>query len=236
MVTPIAALFKLPATEINRLLTELQALRVRMRAGEVLQVPEITVLLNSGHTLRGELISYGAESSPEHGLLSLRTGDRLDALDVTYLSLHAIQALTVHYTPDTLHLLSFGKVKPLSLRVPNRLELERQARSLGEQISQQRSQPLQMTIAWDELPTTEDALQTLAELITNLQSTLLDINADALGAAALREQVARIEVRTAPTARVLCQNATLSILVAIHEGDLRCVQKPDLRSAIEKLL
>jgi len=236
MVTPISALFKLPATEITCLFAELQTLRTRVRAGETLQVPEITVLLDSGHTLRGEVIHYLADAIPEKGLLSLRTGDRPDSLDVTYLPLHAIQALTVHYTPETLHLLSFGKVKPLSLRVPSRLELERYLRSLSDQLSQQRSQPLQMTIAWDELSTTDETLQTLAELLANLQGILLAINADELGAVALRDHVERIEIRTAVTANVLFQNATLSILVASHEGDLSCAQKPELQRAIEKLL
>jgi hypothetical protein len=156
-------------------------------------------------------------------------------MDATYLPIGAIQAVTVHYTPDNLHLT--GKVKPASAPVPSRLDLERQVRALSTQLS-----PTTVTVAWDEMVSSDAAFQSLGALIQNLQEILLGIQADSLGAAAL-QQIERVEmrfgagqIRRADSLGPTVGQRVLEIGIAIADQDLVEISKSDLRQAIERLL
>jgi hypothetical protein len=229
MAQPTDRLDKLPPATIVTLLTTLQALRDRVQAGERLHLPEVTFGLASGQSCKGELIAFGQlDNSPDSRtvLLKPKSGG---ALDATYIPLAAIQTLTVHYAEDNLHLLSFGKLREASGQVPSRLELERELRSLSEQCQ------LPITIVWDELPKTDEALQGLAILLQQLRDILVSIQAEAIGAEALRE-LASVAIRVEQNPSVVKRDRVLGILVSISHGDIQFLEKRLLQSAVEQIL
>jgi hypothetical protein len=225
------ALFRLPARSVVTVLGELAALRDRARSGEPLEVPTVTMLLAAGHQLTGEVIAL-TDPTPEDFTVLLKNAG--NPLAVTYILGSAIQGVTVHLIPETVHLLSFGKFRSLTDKVPTRLELERYLRSLATQLSP--TAPLAHSIAWDEFPSSDAALQQLGDVLQDLQATLLVIQADDLGSTALQEQVQQLEIRTHVRAGVLLQAGALTIQVQIVDHELVALSRSDLQRAIERLL
>jgi hypothetical protein len=216
-------LLRLPAQPVHQLLAELAALMDRVRDGDPIAPPAVTLQLNSGRQLSGSILRV-AESAGET-LVLLQSQDA--PMDATYLPIGAIQAVTVHYSPESLHLT--GKVKPATALVPSRLDLERQVRALSAQLS-----PTTVTVAWDEMVNTDAAFQSLGLLIKNLQDILLTIQADSLGSAAL-QPIERVEVRfgAGPLRRA---DRVLEIGIAVANQDLVELSKGELQQAIERLL
>jgi hypothetical protein len=221
---PSNPLLRLPAQPVHQLLAELAALMDRVRDGDPIAPPAVTLQLNSGHQLSGCILRVAAESASET-LVLLQSQEA--PMDATYLPIGAIQAVTVHYSPENLHLT--GKVKPATALVPSRLDLERQVRALSSQLS-----PTIVTVAWDEMVNTDAAFQSLGLLIKNLQDILLTIQADRLGSAAL-QPIERVEVRfgAGPIRRA---DRVLEIGIAVANRDLVELSKGELQQAIERLL
>jgi hypothetical protein len=216
---------RLPVKPVNALITEIAELQDRVRSGESIVVPDVTLLLDSGHCIAGSILRVlPASEAAGEPLVLIRS-----KMDATYLPIAAVRAVTVHYSAENLHLLSGGKIKVASGAVPSRLDLERQVRSLCAQLN-----PITVTVAWDEMVATDEAFQSLEPLIQDLAEILLEIQADSLGVAAL-QQVDRIEIWFG-TAQVIRRDRVLEIGVAIADRDLVVLSKVDLRQAIERVL
>ncbi len=215
-----SAIFQLPAKRIAALLIELQALLDR--PGVLL--PELTLLLVSGHQVRGELIEFLVEGPlPADRWLLLRNVS--GPLDVTYLPLAAIEGVTLHLTDDNLHLLSFGKLKPQAAKVPSRLELERLTRTISTEFS------LSIAILWDELPGSDRMFQNLGELLQDLQSILMELLEDEQGDAAVRERIRQVAIRSGAEAAVSLEGGTLT-LQGQGDQEFACLDRRGLRESI----
>jgi hypothetical protein len=217
---------RLPVKPVNMIISELAELQDRVRSGESIVIPDVTLLLNSGRNTVGSILRIVTASEGEM-LLLLRS--KVAPMDVTYLPISAILGVTVHYCAENLHLLSSGKIKLTSGSVPSRLNLERQVRSLSTQLS-----PTTVTVAWDEMVTSNEAFHSLAPLITNLQEILLGLQAEPLGLAALL-QIERIEIRFG-LANIIRRDRVIEIGIAIEDQDLLVLPKLELRQSIERLL
>jgi hypothetical protein len=236
MTAATEPLFRLPVKSIATILTELCELRSRVRSGETLEIPTITLYLESGQTLQGEVIGAEDLTAIAHSTLLIRNLNTNRSLDVTYVSVAGICGLTIHHTPESIHLLSFGKVKVWSGKTLSRLELERQVRSLSQRLEQDFQVAIACTIVWGEFPTTDEIFQNLAQLLTDLQSVLLEILHDDLGKSALLQQVQRLEVNIAATPQVQLIQQGLQIQGKLDQGNLDFQPKPELRHAIMALL
>jgi hypothetical protein len=224
MNNPNSALFKLPAKSIREIFTELQKLRERSRTGDLVKVPKMTLLMTSGYSMDCELIQYIPETGDAIALLDNRSG----SLDVSYLHVNAIQAMTIHYTPENIHLLSFGKLQPVSTKIPTRLELERRVRSLSE------VRNLPITVAWNELPTTDDGFQIVGILIDDLEAILKDLFTDEMGENSVRQNMDCIEIHVLSTATVGIFNRILNISVGFERGEFFGWERVLLRQEIER--
>jgi hypothetical protein len=136
----------------------------------------------------------------------------------------------VHHTAETLHLLAFDRFRALSEKVPTRLDVERQARALTEELA------LSIALAWSALPTSEVSLQRLARLLQDLQIILKALMAEDLGRVALQENVQQIEVTTGSKLAVKLEGRMLQIVGEVSHGDFVSLERSPLQIAIEKLL
>jgi hypothetical protein len=119
---------RLPAMTITALVMELSGLQERFLAGERIEIPIVTLLLDSGHSLSGVVVRVTRSSNsvpiePDAALLI----QHQDKLTMSYVPIVAIRGITVQANERNLHLLSAGKIKPSSGHVPSRLDLERYA-------------------------------------------------------------------------------------------------------------
>jgi hypothetical protein len=221
---------RLPVKTIGKLMAELSVLQDRVRSGERLELPLVTLWLSSGHSLCGRIMRLlpSTLSDPEATLL-LQSRDL--PMDLHYISIAAIQCVTVHYTDRSLPLLSDGKIRETAGRIPTRLDLERQARSISAQLP-----GIDVKILWDELPKSAAAFESLESLLTDLQAILAAICGDSLGLISLQERVTGIAVGVEAIAKVRLQAKILEVCVGIEAGDLVCQSKDLLQQAIEKLL
>jgi hypothetical protein len=221
---------RLPVKTISKLIAELSVLQDRVRSGERIEIPTVTLLFSSGQSLCG-IVMRAITAAPPDGEATLLLQSRDVPMDLHYILIAAIQAVTVHYTDRSLPLLSDGKIRETAGRVPSRLELERQARSISAQLP-----GIELTILWDELPRSDLAFQSLELLLQDLQTILLAICADSLGITSLQAKVTRITIGIDPIAQVCLKQQILGIRVGVVAGDLICQPKNVLQQAIDQLL
>lgn len=209
------ALDHLPPLRLEALFAELM--------GRKETAPRVTLRLDSGHTLTGDLLAY---ADGQVLLRDLQTGGGLDA---TYLPLQAIRAATVHYLRANIHVAAQGGLPPLPAHVPTRLELKRQAAAL------QGVADLPVDVDWDGWPKTGLASVRLGGLLSELQGVLAALAADAMGSAALRDGVDRVRIQAgAEGPEVVVRGRLLTVLGRISGDDVRTPD--DLRAAVEKAL
>ncbi len=223
---------RLPAMTITALVMELSGLQERFLAGERIEIPSVTLLLDSGHSLSGVVVRVTRSSTsvpiePDAALLI----QHQDKLTMSYVPIVAIRGITVQSSESNLHLLSAGKIKPSSGQVPSRLDLERHARSLANTID-----GLTIAIAWDEIPRSDEAFESLNSILKDLEAVTIGIRADELGRTAFQARVERIEVRVGTNAAVRLHERVLTIYVAIEAQDLIYLNKYQLQQAIESSL
>ncbi len=222
-------ILRLPAKEIGTLVAELCVLQDRVRSGELLAVPAISLLLESGHSLAGTIVQATKSAAEQGGTLLLQHQD--NPLHVSYIPLDAICGITVYYSSQNLHLLSSGQVKPVTSQSPTRLDLERKAQYLSEKLA-----GTVISIVWDELPRTEEARQSLDIMLADLAAVIGLVRSDELGRTTLQQQVERIEIRGGTSAEVRLQSPALTIYAAIQFQDLVYLAKSELQQAIERVL
>jgi hypothetical protein len=223
---------RLPAMTITALVTELSGLQQRFLAGERIEIPSVTLLLDSGHSLSGMVVRVTRSSNsvpiePDAALLI----QHQDKLTMSYVPIVAIRGITVQSSASNLHLLSAGKIKPSSGQVPSRLDLERYTRSLADTID-----GMTITIAWDEIPRSDEAFEGLNSILKDLAAVTIDIRADELGRTAFQSRVERIEVRVGTNAAIRLHDRVLTIYAAIEAQDLIYLNKQQLQQAIESSL
>jgi hypothetical protein len=220
-------ILRLPAKAIRTLVSELCGLQDRVRSGELLEIPAVTLLMESGHSLVGMVIQ-AAKSGSDAALL-LQHQD--NSMNVSYVPIDSICGITVHYSSQNLHLLSAGQIKLVSGKIPARLDLERKAQYISEKLA-----GIAITIAWDEFPRSDEARQSLDLILVDLDTVMISIRSDELGKTTLQQQVEQIEVRVGTKAEVRLQAPVLTIYVSIQFQDLLYLAKNDLQQAIEKIL
>ncbi|OCR02090.1 hypothetical protein BCD67_22630 [Oscillatoriales cyanobacterium USR001] len=224
------SILRLPVKTISKLISELSALQDRLRSGELLEIPSVTLLLKSGQSLSGVVVRALQPGLPENeATLLLQSRD--NSMDMTYVPIAAIGGVTVHYTAQSMLLLSDGKIRASYGRVPSRLELERQARAISAQFA-----GIDLVILWDELPRFDAAFQSIELLLNDFQAILLTICGDDIGMRALREKVTGVSIGVDTTANVCLKENILEIRLRVEEQDLIYQPKGKLQEAIEKLL
>jgi hypothetical protein len=220
MTNPIS---RLPAKGIQQLIQELSDLQARVRAGDSLELPIVTRCLSSGESLVGRVLRL--DTTAAASTLLLQSHDR--PMDVHYVLLAAVHAVTIHYTDALLPLLSDGKIRPTGGRIPSRLDLERQARSVFS---------MPYAIAWDELPQSELAYQSLELILQDIQAVLTKIQGDELGRSALQAQVNQLTIGLAAQPEVQLRANSLAIGLKVEDQDLIALSRNELQQAIERLL
>ncbi|MFQ3581028.1 hypothetical protein J8C06_02010 [Chloracidobacterium validum] len=253
MTSPVQQLRRLPARPVGVVLEAIEQIRQARRDDWTL--PLVSLFLTNGATIRGEYLS-GHELGTAQASILLRTvqvaqsdasspgfnAEPNDArpndvrwnlgLDVTYIPVANISALTLHHTPDTIARLSFGAVRERSGEAPSRLELERRLRALTDWVRAEVGCDVTATIAWEAFPRGDTALLDLGALIADLRLVLGGFAADDLGRAALRESLQSIVVNVGEAAAVTLQSGELRYTVGLDGMETRLFDSQELRRVL----
>ncbi len=235
-------ILRLPAKTIGNLISELNALQDRVRSGENLEIPSVTLFLNSGQNLSGKVTRILHPPSQPPSLASSMASEatvllqhKVNAMDLSYVSLSSIQSVTVHHTSSSLVLLSDGKIRANADKVPSRLELERLTRTVSGKFAEI-GLTIDLIVLWDELPKSSAALQSLEILLQDLQAVLLAITTDEIGLSSLRAKVNIIKIGIDVTTNIRLRENILEIRLKTEEQDLIWMSRIELRKSLEKLL
>lgn len=192
-----------------RVLEDLAGLSSRVRAGEPLVWPRLTLHLSGGHNFRGQLLGLNDDAPNRVALLLLESDDRF-ACDVTHVALDHLEAVTVH---DALRI-----EQPISEIIVGKLSVRRAVLALGERLNGagagfvlEIADPATDHPEIDHLETVN--FEPIMTALLPLESALLEILNDDLGRQALKN-VAVIKLSLGDTAQVLKSGATLELQVA----------------------
>lgn len=224
---------RLPARPVGGVLAELARLQEEKRSNWML--PPVTVALSNGMSLRGEYLAAHELDTPQATIL-LRTGGVGDAVDVAYVPVASIVALTIHHTAATLAPLSFGALRERGGGVPSRLELERRLRDLTEWLSAEVGATVTATVAWEALPRTDAARLDVGELLEDLRAVLDGFLADDLGREAVRDGVRSLRIVVGERADATLQDGELRYTVGLDGDETALLDRRELRRTLSARL
>lgn len=156
----------------------------------------VKLLLHSGQSLQGRVLVVGSERQTETLVLA---HDRED--NVSFLDLAAVCAVTMSVNPNSLPVLTAGKVKhPAELEPLSRLAFKRRLADLDAWLLSELGRPLPLRSE----PSLEELREGLAPLLFSIESlveVLLSLRQDELGREALA-RVSEVRLATSSQARV----------------------------------
>lgn len=219
--------FRLPAARHKALLACLVELQQRRLGGADLHVPSVTVATLAGHRFDGQVVTVGDDGDVV--LLQEGTG-------VTYLHLSQIVAVTVHVDQRNAHLVSFGSLHAQTDVVPTRLELQRRAREIREELSAEIGRELSLSIDWGSFAQSDDVLVALRHILDDLGAALAKVAAGPGGAAAMRGQVRMVSIRSGVETGVLLDDEILVVTGLAAGTSVEFFGVDTLAQCIEALL
>lgn len=229
----IDLLRRLPIKSPEQLLNQLSRLHDRLLSGESIELPEVTLILSSGQSLRGTVLKCEGSAGCQDSVLLLQA----DSQTVVYLLQSAVIGVTVHCDESNLYLLATENnvYKPRPKDMVSRLDLNRQAQVLTAKL--QKSQiSCKISLNWDLLPTTEASMQVLANSLQDLEAILIAIQSETIGKMALATQVHSIELQASTQASIRLAAQTMILCFNRLGNDLVPWPTTRLHQAIEQQL
>ncbi len=229
----IDLLRRLPTKSPSQILNQLSNLHDRVLSGETIELPAVTIILSSGQSLRGIVLKLEQPTDCQDNILLLQSANQ----DVLYLLQSAVVGVTIHYNQENLNLLTAesSTYKPPQKDIVSRLDLNRQAQTLTTNLATS-DIDCAIRLNWDLLPTTEPSMQVLTNSLQDLETILMDIQAETIGRIALATQVRSIELQAGTEANIRLAEQTLMLCFARLGNDLVPWPKARLHQTIEQHL
>ena len=209
-----SALSKVPALEPKVLLR---------RLAEENHSPHLTLMLSSGASVKGSLVSCSST------VVLLES-----EASAAYVPMQSVVSVIVHGAPAIADILSFGTVDPSPPHPPTKLALRRELLSHATDLGQALGKDLEFKV--DEFPEAPNALWSIALGIRELHAILIAIAAEVDGADALRESVRTIRVCDETAPNVSLASGTLRFAMDSGRGPEGRLSGMRLRQTIESLL
>lgn len=229
----------LPARTVADVLAKLAELRQRAKRGAPnADVPQIVLTLRSGREIAGWLLDLLDDRTYPTVLLRAVPTDRNAPVDIVYVPVAGIEAVTIRDAEAFAAPLSFGfhgsravaDTEP-DAPVPTKLELRRTVAAMGESLASATGSPLSATVVLPDGETPDAILSRLSRATTLLGTILREQIADDLGRDAVTSKVQAIELSP----------ATDGLNVSLHDNTLRVAVpsrygESDLKNAVLAVL
>jgi hypothetical protein len=211
---------ELTARHPERLLEELGDLARRIRAGEALRRPRVTLHMASARDLSGFVLDVGHEGNQTTVLLHVPPD-----WNVAHVPMKGIEAVTVH------DVLGLSRPPADAAPAPSRLELKRRLAGAESSITVQVGAPIVFTLP-EALE--EEHLEPLGALLPVLSEALENVARDETGRLTLQAKVKRVQLAVGEQAHVTLVGDALTVMTA--GAHVRRLAPPLLRRAIEAAL
>lgn len=238
MSSPQERASRIPARPLAILLEEIASLRRRERQGEPVVVPLLTLRMEGGHAVTGQFIAFEpSRRNEEQGTVLLLDTAQNHALDLVTVPVSRISALTVHHTPETLTLLSFGSLASVGEGTPpGRLELDRRLASVCQECATRTGRELPHRVDWKAMPDDGDARRAVGVLVGHLEAALAAAGADAMGQEALAAHLGSIVIGVGTHSQAEWQGETLVITGRLVGTDVTFPDAGQIQRSIDRHL
>lgn len=217
---------RLPARAPRAVLRELAGLQGRPGVSP----PEVTLTLCGGARERGRVIAW----SETGGAASLSASG--DGQDVVYVAADDVVAARVHYTPQTMHLLSEGRVAAPVPAAPTRLVMKRRVIADCEALAAVVGHPFDVRVPWEALPSEGVALAALWGTLRDAVRVVGALAHDPMGREALAH-VHSLELRTTGQPGAGRDGARVWVGIALtDEGEADVPDAETIRRELERAL
>ena len=189
---------ELTARAPERLLEELGDLARRIRAGETLRRPRVTLHMASARDLHGFVLDVGHENG--HATVLLHTPPDWN---VAHVPMRGIEAVTVH------DVLGLSRPPADAPPAPSRLELKRRLAGAESQIAVHVGAPIAFTLP-EQLE--EDHLEPLGALVPALSEALENVARDEHGRLSLQAKVKRVQLAVGEQPHVTLVGDALTVM------------------------
>jgi len=211
---------ELTARNPERLLEELGDLARRIRLGEPLRRPRVTLHLHSARDLSGFVLDVGREGGAPSVLLHTPP-----EWNVAHVPLSSIEAVTVH------DVLGLSRPPADAPPAPSRLELRRRLTGAESALAVQAGAPVTYTLP-EQLD--EADLEPLGALVPIVSQVLEDLVRDEMGRSSFVARVKRVQLAVGEQPHVTLVGDALTVMtVAAHSKRLGTAA---LKRAIEAAL
>lgn len=213
---PAERMWRLPARPLADLLLDLHMLAERVRHGETVDVPSLTLWLADGHRVDGQLVHFAFRE----GLILIK---HAGALDATYVALVQVRAVTVHYSEDNLDALSLGA--PAVEELHRRLEATLDTMSVHGDLS------------LEGFPPGEAARRVLAQGLKDLDAVLRQISSNPEQRESFTQAMREVQLRFSPDGPgAVRSGSVLLVEFGVDAGQVTALSAGRLKAAVEKLL
>ena len=237
------SLYTLQYEEISRILRRLDWFRSQMAKNESFKMPWISVYLHTGHEFVGKITNFRDDRHGNIGILLYSE----KKMNLTYIPVKSIQAVTIHTpgfndkeqveaTSELIRTLSFGKITFSPAKRPGRLVVKRKANALGETLSQKVGSDLQVSVAWDDLPNTDDTSASIHMLLDDIEAVLNEFLSDEALCQTLKNKIGSIEIKVAQKLGGSLEGNKLEIYVVSDEKDVNCLNRKGIQDLINSNL
>ncbi|MBK7860853.1 MAG: hypothetical protein IPJ65_20070 [Archangiaceae bacterium] len=189
---------ELTARHPDRLLEELGELARRIRSGEALRRPRVTLHLASARDLSGFVLDVGHEGNQATVLLHTPP-----EWNVAHVPVRHIEAVTVH------DVLGLSRPPADSLPAPSHVELKRRVAGAESQLAVQVGAPILFLLPD---PLGEDSLEPLGALLPAVSEALDNVARDESGRQNLAAKVKRVQLAVGEQTHVTLVGDALTVM------------------------
>jgi len=237
------SLYTLQYEEISRILSRVHWLRSQMDKNKSIKIPWISVYLDTGHAFEGEIIDFRTDRHGNSGILLYRE----KKMNLTYIPVKSIQAVTINTlgfndkeeveaTSELIRALSFGNIKVSPAKKPGRLVVKRKAHALGETLSQKFGSDLSVSVAWDDLPNTDETMASIHMLLDDIEAVFNEFLSDEALRQTLKKKIGSIAIKVAQKIGGSLEGNTLEIYAVLDEKDVTCLNRKGIQDLINRNL
>lgn len=237
------SLYTLRYEEISRILSRVHWLRSQMDKNKSIKIPWISVYLDTGHAFEGEIINFRTDRHGNGGILLYRE----KKMNMTYIPVKSIQAVTistpgfndkeqVEATSELIRALSFGKITFSPAKRPGRLVVKRKAHALGETLSQKFGSDLRVSVAWDDLPNTDEISASIHMLLDDIETVFNEFLSDEALRQTIKNKIGSITIKVAQKTGGSLEGDKLEIYVVSDEKDVTCLNRKGIQDLINRNL
>jgi hypothetical protein len=205
------------------------------------QLPLVTLHLKSSKEFRGWVVGLGENEGETKDAVLLHRHDygaRSVGMDVLYLDLSQIEAVTLHEAvrPEQRRPEEFRTtVSSPTVSKQTREETRRKVEELARFVSSSSGLSLTFEASWDELPKEETVFNALSEAALEVTGVLSVVLSQARGVAAVRDSLKTVKFTNAAEPAVTRDGSALVIASNLKAGKQGLYPRAKLRETIEGL-